>query len=111
MRYPCHLISRPLSWWTWDLRVPALFIFQSISILLHDNTPLISPQCLYAYLFSIPTQRPIVCAPVPCSHPSLLHPHADSHPSYRCLQDHVPIDYCACDPVVLFSISSSPILL
>jgi len=27
MHHPCHLVSRPLSWWTWDLRVPTLFIF------------------------------------------------------------------------------------
>jgi len=27
MHHPCHLISRPISWWTWGLRVPTLFIF------------------------------------------------------------------------------------
>src|SRR5882724_11635582 len=27
MCHPCHLISRPVSQWTWDLRVPTLFIF------------------------------------------------------------------------------------
>src|SRR5882724_9955313 len=88
-----HLISRPLSQWTWDLRVPTLFIFQSISILLHANTSLIAPQCSYVYLFSTLPRSPIVCAPVPCSHPCLLHPHADSCPSYRCLQASAPIAY------------------
>ena len=34
-----------------------------------------------------------MCAPVPCLHPHLPHPHVDSHPSYRCLPDLVPIDY------------------
>src|SRR5882724_4176534 len=28
-----HLVSKPLSWWTWDLRVPTLFSCKSISIL------------------------------------------------------------------------------
>jgi len=81
MHYPCHLISRPLSQWTWDLRVPTLFIFQSISILLHADASLIAPQCLYVYLFLILTRRPIVCSPVPCLHPSLLYPHAVSCPT------------------------------
>ena len=57
----CHIVSRPLSQWTWDLRGPTLFIFQSISILLHAYTALIAPQCSYAYLFLILTWRLIVC--------------------------------------------------
>src|SRR5882724_9590056 len=89
MRDWCHLISRSLNWWTWDLRVPTLFIFSSIFIILHANTSLAAPQGSYVYLFLIPTWRPIVCTLVPCSHPHPLHPHADSHPSYRCLPDHV----------------------
>src|SRR5882724_7628005 len=79
--HPCHLIGRPLSWWPWDLGVPTLFSLKSISILLHANTSLIALQWSYTYLFSFPTQRLIVCTPVPCLHPHLLHPHADSHPS------------------------------
>src|SRR5882724_11872638 len=59
------------------------FIFQSIFIILHANTSLTAPQCSYAYLLSIPTQRPIVCTLVPCSHPCPLRPHVDSNPSYR----------------------------
>jgi len=66
---------------------------QSISILLHANTFMIAPQCLYTYLFLIPTQRPIVCAPVSCLHLRPLHPHVDSRPSYRCLLDHILIAY------------------
>src|SRR5882724_3417146 len=89
MCHPHHLISQSLSQWTWDLRVPTLFIFQSISILLHANTSLIAMQCLYMYLFLIPTWRLIVCTPVPGLHPHLFHPHADSHPSYRCIPDSV----------------------
>src|SRR5882724_6727110 len=27
MCHPHHFIGRPLSWWTWDLRVPTLFLF------------------------------------------------------------------------------------
>src|SRR5882724_9628647 len=27
MHHPCHPIGRPVSLWTWDLRVPTLFIF------------------------------------------------------------------------------------
>src|SRR5882724_7535459 len=26
MCHPCHLVSRPSSWQTWDLRVPTLFL-------------------------------------------------------------------------------------
>src|SRR5882724_3012761 len=93
-----HLISWSLSWWTWDLRGSTLFIFQSISISWHANTPLITPQYSYAYLFSIPTWRLIVCTPVPCSHPSPLHPHADSLHSYRCLPDLIQIAYMCLQP-------------
>src|SRR5882724_6698325 len=57
--------------------------FQSIFILLNANASLIAPQWSYKYLFPFPTWRPIVCIPVPCSHPHLFHPHAESHISYR----------------------------
>src|SRR5882724_9632130 len=93
MHHWCHLVGWSLSWWTWDLRVPTLSIFPSIFIILHANTSLAALQGSYAYLFSIPTQRLIVCTLVPCSHPHPLHPHADSFPSYRCLPSHVPIAY------------------
>src|SRR5882724_13521227 len=93
-----HLVGRSLSWWTWDLRVPTLFIFPSIVTIWHANTSLAAPQGLYAYLFLIPTWRPILCALVPCLHPHLLHPHVDSHPSYRCLPDHIPIVYLCLQP-------------
>src|SRR5882724_12872032 len=73
--------------------VPNPLFLQSISFLWHTNALLIALQCLHVYLFSIPTRRPFVCTPVPSSHPRLLHPHADSRPSYRCLQDLVPISY------------------
>jgi len=33
----CHLIGRPASQQTWDLRVPTPLFFRSISILLHAN--------------------------------------------------------------------------
>src|SRR5882724_6342712 len=96
--HPCHLISRPSSWRTWDLRAPTLFSF---NLFLSDcmlNAFLIALQCPHVYLFSILTQRPIVCAPVPCSHLRPLHPHVDSCPSYRCLPDHVPIVYLYLQP-------------
>src|SRR5882724_10094779 len=95
-----HLIGWSLSQWTWDLRVPTLFIFPSIFIILHANTSLAAPQGSYMYLFSIPTQRLIVCALVPCSHPCLLHPHVDSRPSYRCLPAHIPIAYLCLRPCI-----------
>jgi len=97
-----HLISRPSSQWTWDLKVPTLFlsnIFSFYGMLFF----LITLQCLYVSMFLILTWRPIVCTPVPCSHPCLLHPHADSHHSYRCLLDSVPIALLV--PVTLCSIS------
>ena len=62
------------TWLHQDLRVPTLFLFQSISIFLHANTYLLALQSSYMYLFSFPTQRWIVCTPVPCSHPHLFHP-------------------------------------
>jgi len=37
MHHPGHLISRPPSWWTWDLRVPTLFLsnlFSSYCVLM-----------------------------------------------------------------------------
>ena len=49
----------------------------SISILLHANASLIALQQLCTYLLSFLTQRLIVCAPVPCLHPHLFHPHVD----------------------------------
>src|SRR5882724_9722751 len=85
--------------------------FQSISILLHANTSLIAPQCSYAYLFPFPTQRLIVCTPVPCSHPRPLLLHADSRPSYRHPPVSVPIAYMSWRPCGLVSISSSLALL
>src|SRR5882724_2898194 len=88
-----HLISWSLSRWTWDLRVPTLFIFPSIFIILHANTSLAALQGSYMYLFLIPTWRLIVCTLVPCLHPHPLHPHADSCPSYRHPPDHIPIAY------------------
>src|SRR5882724_10548207 len=72
-----HLASSPGTW------VFQPHSFQSISILLCANTSLIAPQCSYMYLFSFPTWRPIVCTPVPGSHPCPLLPHVDSHLSYR----------------------------
>src|SRR5882724_2497738 len=98
MCHPCHLVSQPLSRWTWDLRVPTLFLFQSISILLHANTSLIALQCLDMYLFSIPTWRLIVCALGPVHIPHILHPHADSLPSYRCLSYSILIPYMCLQP-------------
>src|SRR5882724_10881291 len=66
----CNLISRSLSWQAWDLRVPPNpLYFQSISILLCANTSFLALQWVYVCLFSFLNQRPIVCAPVPCSHP------------------------------------------
>jgi len=54
---PSHATCPPCQWslslWTWDLRVPTLFSFQSISILLHANALLIVPQCPHTYLFLI----------------------------------------------------------
>src|SRR5882724_4078539 len=73
MCHPGHLVSRPSSQKTWDLRVPTLS-FQSISILLHTNASLIALQWLCAYLLSFPTWRLNVCTPVPCLHPHLVHP-------------------------------------
>src|SRR5882724_11870793 len=88
-RHWCHLIDQSLSQWTWDLRVPTLFLFPSIFIILHANISLAALQGSYAYLLSILTQRPIVCTLVPCSHPCPHHPHVDNFPSYRHPPDHV----------------------
>ena len=87
-----HLVSRPPSWQTWDLRVPTLFS-PNLFILLHANASLIAPQWSYTYLFSFPTWRPNVCTLVPCLHPCLLHPHADSCISYRYPPDSILIAY------------------
>src|SRR5882724_5897133 len=81
--------------------------FQSISILLHTNASLIAPQLSSTSLCSFPTQSPVVCTPVPCSHPHLFHLHADSRPSYSYSLVSVPIAYVPLQPVVLVSISSS----
>src|SRR5882724_1183488 len=77
---------------------PNPLFFQSISILLHANASLIAPQWSYAYLFSFPTWRPIICTPVPCLHPHLFHPHADSRPSYRYSLASVLIEYMSLQP-------------
>src|SRR5882724_3232932 len=77
---------------------PNSLSFQSIFILLCANTSLIAPQWLYTYLFSFLTWSPIVCTPVPCSHPCLLHPHADSCHSYRYSLASVPIAYMSMQP-------------
>src|SRR5882724_4741255 len=97
--------STPHHWqatWPVDLgpEVPNPLSFQSISILLHANTYLIAPQCSYAYLLSFLTQRLIVCTPVPCSHPHLLHPHVDSCHSYRYSPASVLIAYMSLKPCV-----------
>src|SRR5882724_9318651 len=92
-----HLVSRPPSWQTWDLRVPTLFS-PNLFILLHANASLIAPQWSYTYLFSFPIWRPILCAPVPCSQPCLLHPHAASHPSYRYPLASILIAYVSLQP-------------
>src|SRR5882724_7536194 len=78
-------------WWGLGPEGPNPLFLQYISVLCHANASLIALQCLHVYLFLIPTWRPIVCTPVPCSHPHLLHPHVDSCPSYRCLLDHILI--------------------
>src|SRR5882724_2833849 len=67
--------------------------FQSISILflLSANASLIALQWSYVYLFSFLTWRPIVCAPVGCSHHGLFHPHVDSCHSYRYPLASIPI--------------------
>src|SRR5882724_9309267 len=93
----------PPHWLATDLgpEGPHPLYFQSISILLHANASLIALQCSYVYLLSFPTQRPIVCAPVPCSHPHLFHPHADSHHSYRYPPASVPIAYMSLRPCAI----------
>src|SRR5882724_1592636 len=75
----------PPHWLATDLgpEGPNPLFFQSISILLYTNASLIALQQSYTSLCSFLTWRPIVCAPVPCTHPCLFHPHADSQPSYR----------------------------
>jgi len=50
-------------------------------------------------------------APVPCFAPHLLHPMWTPAIVTKCLPDHILIAYCAWDPVVPSSISSSPISL
>jgi len=72
---------------------PNPLFFQSISILLHANALLIVLQCPHVYLFFDPNSEANCMHPVPCLHPLLLHPHSDSHPSYRCLPDSIPIAY------------------
>src|SRR5882724_6034924 len=110
--HPCHLIGRPPSWLTWDLRVPTLFFFQSISTLLYANASLIALQWSYAYLFSFPTQRSIVCTLVLYPYPHLLHPNADSCPSYRYPLASVPIAYVSLQPCgsILYKMFSNVIV-
>jgi len=110
MHHPCCLVSRPPSWQTWNLRVPTLFSFNlflsycmlmllwllcmvlCISMLIPDSEANCMHLCALFTSLSLPP---------PCRQP----------PSYRYPLAHVPIAYMSCDPVVLFSISSSPILL
>src|SRR5882724_8905271 len=77
---------------------PNPLFFQSISILLHANASLIALQWSYMCLSLFLTWRLIVCAPVPCLHPSLLHPHVDSCPSYRYPPVSVLIAYMSLQP-------------
>ena len=99
MCHPHHLIDRPVSWWTCDLRVPTNpLYFHSISITLCANASFLAPWWPYTYLFSFPTWRLIVCAPVPCLHPSPLHLHVDSCPSYRYPSVSIPIAYVSLQP-------------
>src|SRR5882724_12999899 len=86
--------------------------FQSISILLHANASLVTPQWSYAYLFSFLTWRLIVCAPVPCLHLHLFHPHVDSCPSYRYPLASVPIAYVSLQPCgsILYKMFSNVIV-
>src|SRR5882724_7487064 len=77
---------------------PNPLFLRSISVLWCANAFLVALQCPHAYLFSIPTRRPFVCIPVPCSHPHLLHLHADSCPSYRCPLDLILIAYLCLRP-------------
>src|SRR5882724_3959973 len=91
-RHPRRLVGRPPSRQSWDGGSNPLSL-QSISILLHTDAPLIAPQCSYAYLFSFPTRRPIVCTPVPSPPARSLPLNADSCPSYRYPPVFDPIDY------------------
>ena len=93
MCYWCHLIGRPLSQWTWDLGGLTLFIFHSIFILWHAYTFVDCSAVLVCVPVLTSTWRLIVCAPVPCSPLCPLHPHVDSHPSYKCPLDPVLIAY------------------
>src|SRR5882724_10909479 len=77
---------------------PNPLFLRSISVLWCANAFLAASLCLHAYLFSIPTRRPFICIPVPGSHPRLLHLHVDSHHSYRCPPDFVPIAYLCLRP-------------
>src|SRR5882724_9827245 len=74
--------------------------FQSISILLCANTSLIALQLSSVSLCSFPTWSPFVCAPVPCLHPCLFHPHADSHLSDRYSLVSILIAYTSQRPCV-----------
>src|SRR5882724_11512563 len=104
----CHLIGRSPSWWTWDLRVPTLFLFPYIFIILHADISLAALQGSYTYLLLILTRRPIVCTLVPCLHPHPLHPHVDSCPSHRCPLDNILIDYLCLKPCVLILYKMGP---
>src|SRR5882724_5312038 len=72
--------------------------FQSISISLHANTSLTAPQSSPTSLCSFPTWTPLVCTPVPCSHPRSFQIHADSCPSYRCSPVPILIAYMSLQP-------------
>src|SRR5882724_1129106 len=81
-----------------DPEVPNPHSFHSISILLHANASLISPQLSPASLCSFPTRTPFVCAPVPCSHSRSFQLHADSCPNYKCSPVPVLIAYMTLRP-------------
>src|SRR5882724_9818757 len=72
--HSCHLVGRPPSRRTWDMRLAS------------------------ASLCSFPTWSLFVCTPVSCSHPRLFHPHVDSHPSYRYSPVPIPIAYMSLRP-------------
>jgi len=94
----------PSQWtWDWGFQPSAVNLFLSYSILMLLKLLAVSA-CIPAWIL---IQRPIACAPVPCSHPHLLHPHVDSHPSYRCCLEHVLIAYLCLRPCGSIPISSS----
>src|SRR5882724_11628715 len=84
--HPCYLISRPVSWWTCDLRVPTLFIFT-----LFLSHCMLMLHCLL--------------------HSGPMHTCCHSRLGGRLYAPLYPVHTCPCYPVVQFSISSSPISL